>query len=96
MKCIGIGAHIVQLGIGAKPAVFDTMPLLRMNAHIVGSLGQAGSDIFPSVLRLMASGRIDMRKMITGRFKLDDVSTAITDSGKRDLGHGKVMVSQFY
>lgn len=96
MKCIGIGAHIVQLGIGAKPAIFDTMPLLRKNAHIIGSLGQAGSDIFPSVLRLMASGRIDMRKMITGRFKLDDVSQAIADSGKRELGHGKVMVSQFY
>lgn len=96
MKCIGIGAHIVQLGIGAKPAIFDTMPLLRKNAHIIGSLGQAGSDIFPSVLRLMASGRIDMRKMITGRFKLDDVSRAIADSGKRELGHGKVMVSQFY
>lgn len=96
MKCTGIGAHIVQLGIGAKPAIFDTMPLLRKNAHIIGSLGQAGSDIFPSVLRLMASGRIDMRKMITGRFKLDDVSRAIADSGKRELGHGKVMVSQFY
>lgn len=96
MKCLAVGARVVQLGIGAKPAVFDSMPLLRSNAHIVGSLGQAGSDIFPSVLRMMASGRIDMRKMITARFKLDDVATAITDSGKRDLGHGKVMVSQFY
>lgn len=96
MKCIGVGAHIIQLGIGSKPAVFDVMPLLRKNAKIIGSLGHAGNDIFPSVLRLMASGRIDMRKMITGRYNLDDIGKAINDSGKRELGHGKVMVSSFY
>ncbi len=96
IKCMAVGARVIQLGIGAKPATFDTMPLLRKNAHIVGSLGQAGSDIFPSVLRMMAAGRIDMRKMITGRFALNDTAKAIADSGKRDLGHGKVMVSQFY
>lgn len=96
IQCIGVGARVVQLGIGATPVIFDGGPLLRKNAHIVGSLGQAGSDIFPSVLRLMSSGRIDMRKMITGRYHLEDCAQAIADSGKRDLGHGKVMVSQFY
>jgi len=96
IKCIGVGAKIVQLGIGASPVIFDGGPLLRKNACVVGSLGQAGSDIFPSVIRLMCSGRIDMRKMITGRYKLEDCSKAIADSGKRELGHGKVMVSQFY
>lgn len=96
IQCLGNGAKVVQLGIGAKPAIFDVGPLLRKNAHIVGSLGQAGSDIFPSVLRMMATGRIDMRKMITGRYSLDSTEIAIKDSGKRDLGHGKVMVSQHY
>ena len=96
IQCIGIGAKVVQLGIGATSVTFDGGPLLRKNATVVGSLGQAGSDIFPSVLRLMAAGRIDMRKMITGRYALDHVAQAITDSGKRELGHGKVMVSQHY
>lgn len=96
IKCIGAGSKVVQLGIGAKPAVFDVGPLLRKNAHIIGSLGHAGNDIFPSVLRMMASGRIDMRKMITGRYNLADTPKAIAESGKRELGHGKVMVSQFY
>lgn len=96
IQCIGIGAKVVQLGIGATPVTFDGGPLLRKNATVVGSLGQAGSDIFPSVLRLMAAGRIDMRKMITGRYSLDNVGQAIADSGKRELGHGKVMVSQYY
>ena len=96
IHCLGNGSRVVQLGIGATPAMFDAGPLLRRNAHIVGSLGQAGSDIFPSVLRLMATGRIDMRKMITGRFPLAQTAKAIQDSGKRALGHGKVMVSQHY
>ena len=96
IKCIGVGAKVVQLGIGATPVTFDGGPLLRKNATVVGSLGQAGGDIFPSVLRLMMSKRIDMRKMITARYNLNDCAQAIQDSGKRELGHGKVMVSQNY
>lgn len=96
IHCLGVGARVVQLGIGPTPVIFDGGPLLRRNAHIVGSLGHAGSDIFPSVLRLMISGRIDMRKMITGRYNLEDCGQAIADSGKRELGHGKVMVSPLY
>jgi hypothetical protein len=96
IMCIGNGAKILQLGIGASPAIFDAGPLLRKNAHIIGSLGQAGSDIFPSVLRLMSSGRIDMRKIITGRFHLDNVAKAIQDTRTMSLGHGKVLVSQHY
>ena len=96
IKCIGVGAKVVQLGIGATPVTFDGGPLLRKNATVVGSLGQAGSDIFPSVLRLMMAKRIDMRKMITARYNLNDCAQAIQDSGKRELGHGKVMVSQNY
>ena len=96
IKCIGVGAKIVQLGVGATPVTFDGGPLLRQGAMIVGSLGQAGSDIFPSVIRLMSSKRIDMRKMITARYNLADCGQAIKDSGKRELGHGKVMVSMNY
>jgi threonine dehydrogenase-like Zn-dependent dehydrogenase len=70
--------------------------LIRRNARIVGSLGQAGNDIFPSVLRMMASGRIDMRQIITGRFPLDRVADALEATGNASLGHGKVLVGQHY
>lgn len=96
VRCLGAGAKVVQLGIGASPAVFDAMPLIRRNAHIVGSMGHAGSDIFPSVLRMMAAGRIDMRKMITGRFPLAEAAKGIAESGQRNLGHGKVLISPRY
>lgn len=96
VQCMANGARVVQLGIGKTPAVFDVEPLLRKNAHIVGSLGQAGSDIFPSVLRLMASGRIDIRKIVTGRYSLNHVAEAMKAAGDRSLGHGKILVSQHY
>jgi len=95
-QCMANGARVVQLGVGKTPAVFDVEPLLRKNAHIVGSLGQAGSDIFPSVLRMMANGRIDIRKIVTGRYSLDNVAEAIKAAGDRSLGHGKILVSQHY
>jgi len=96
MKCLGMGAKVVQLGIGSSPIVFDGNPLLRKGASIIGSLGHAGSDIYPSVLRLMAAGRIDMSKMVTARYHLDQTQKAIEAFANRSLGHGKVLVSQHY
>lgn len=96
IRCVGNGARVIQLGVGSTPAVFDAMPVLRKNVHIIGSMGHAGSDIFPSVLRMMENGRIDMRAMVTGRFALADVTNGIAASGKRELGHGKVLISQEY
>jgi threonine dehydrogenase-like Zn-dependent dehydrogenase len=96
IKCMGNGTKIVQLGMGATPVSFDMGLLIRRNARIVGSLGQAGNDIFPSVLRMMASGRIDMRQIITGRFPLDRVADALEATGNASLGHGKVLVGQHY
>lgn len=96
VRCLGIAARVVQLGIGSTPAVFDAMPLIRRNAHIIGSMGHAGSDIFPSVLRMMESGRLDMRKMVTARYPLSEAPAGIAASGRRELGHGKILISQHY
>ncbi len=95
-SCIANGAKVVQLGVGSRPASFEVMPFLRKNAHIIGSMGHAGNDVFPAVIRLMASGSIDARKIITGRFSLEEAEDAIRETGKRSLGHGKVLVSSRY
>ncbi|MCD8141564.1 MAG: alcohol dehydrogenase catalytic domain-containing protein [Planctomycetaceae bacterium] len=96
IKCVGNGARVIQLGVGATPAMFNAMPVLRKNVHIIGSLGHAGSDIFPSVLRMMEAGGLDMRKMVTGRYRLDDAPAGIAASGDRTKGHGKILISQHY
>jgi threonine dehydrogenase-like Zn-dependent dehydrogenase len=93
-KCIAIRGKIVQLGMEALNTPIDLTALQVKNAAIYGSLGHAGSDIYPSVLRMMASGRIDMRKIVTARFPLKDTHEAILASKSRK--HGKVLVGQYY
>ena len=61
----------------ASPAPVDLITYQRAQARIQGSLGTAGSDIFPSVIRLIASGRIDPLKMITARYPLAQAADAI-------------------
>ncbi len=95
-RCLGVEARVVQLGIGAAASGFDLMPFVRRNAKIVGSMGHAGNNVFPSVLRMMESGRLDMRRMVTGRYPLSDTAAGIAASGRRELGHGKILISQHY
>lgn len=57
---------------------------------IHGSNGQSGQGIYPDVIALMASGRIDMRKMISGRFNLEDIEEGMK------ISEGKVLVSTRY
>ncbi|MGI6152866.1 MAG: scyllo-inosose 3-dehydrogenase [Christensenellaceae bacterium] len=94
VQLMSIGATVVQLGMGGALATIDLTPFQIKGCRIVGSLGHAGSDIYPSVIRMMAQGSIDMRKIVTGRFNLSDVEEGIeaAKSGK----HGKVLISQHY
>ncbi|NCA98569.1 MAG: alcohol dehydrogenase [Clostridia bacterium] len=94
LKCMAIGATIINLGVEAKPAIIDMLPLLRKNARIQGSLGHAGNDIYPSVIRLMASGQIDMRKIVTARYPLKDVARALDKTNAKQ--NIKTLVSQHY
>jgi threonine dehydrogenase-like Zn-dependent dehydrogenase len=55
-----------------------------------GSQGHSGDEIFPNVIRLMASGAIDTRKMITARYTLEQAVEAIQRSGSRT--DGKILV----
>lgn len=72
------------------PAPVDLITYQRAQVRIQGSLGTAGSDIFPSVIRLIASGRIDPLKMITARYPLAQAADAIAAAAQP--GQGKVLV----
>ena len=92
-KIMAVGAHIIQLGVGNSPAQINLIHFQRGQAVISGSLGTAGSDIFPSVIRLMETGRIDMRPIITGRFSLEQTADAIALA--MTPGQGKIIVTNF-
>lgn len=91
---MSINSKTVQIGLVAEMTPIDLVAYQLKGAHIHGSNGHSGHGIFSSVIRLMASGRIDMRKIITSRVPLEQTDEAIKIS--TDRGDGKVLVSQYY
>jgi len=94
VNIMSLGANVVQLGMSTGLSQIDMTPFQIKGCSFTGSLGTAGSDIIPSVVRMMSQGSIDMRQIVTGRYNLDDTASAIKDAsnGKQ----GKVLVSQHY
>ncbi len=92
-KSIAVGGRIVN--IAHSPGNAD-IPV-NMAEHmwkagsLYGSNGHAGDSIFRNAINVLASGRIDYRKMITGRFSLDNAVEAIEET-MRATG-GKILVT---
>ncbi len=89
-KSIAISGKMVQIGRAAArvPMYLETLQVRR--GQVYGSQGHSGDAIFPSVIRMMASGRLDMTQMITARYDLAKTVEAIAASGER--AHGKITV----
>jgi len=82
-KALAINGKIAWIGRAAKAASINLERFQTRRGQIFGSQGHSGDEIFPNVIRLMASGRIDMTKIITKRFKLDEGIEAVREASKR-------------
>ena len=91
---LAIGAKVVQIGHALNPVTIDMYPYMFNAAAIYGSNGQSGHGIYTDVISLMASGRIDMRHMVTARYNLEDIQVGI-DQATRGVS-GKVLISTSY
>jgi threonine dehydrogenase-like Zn-dependent dehydrogenase len=89
-KSLAINGKIVQIGRAAQrvPMYLETFQVRR--SQLYGSQGHSGHAVFPSVIRLMASGLIDMTQIITARYDLDEAVDAIAKSVTRE--DGKILV----
>ena len=89
-RALAINGKIVQVGRAAErvPMYLEAFQVRR--AQLFGSQGHSGDEIFPNVIRLMASGAIDNRPMITARYALNEAVEAIKRSGSRT--DGKILV----
>jgi len=59
-------------------------------AQFYGAQGHSGDENFPNVIRLVGSGRLDLRPIITARYGLEQTVDAIALMAKRE--GGKVLV----
>ena len=57
---------------------------------VVGARGHAGYGIFPNIIKLIASGRLELKKMITAKYPFGNVLEAIKKSVDRK--DGKILV----
>jgi len=85
-KSLAIGGKIVQIGRAPGTTSMYLERLQVRGAQLFGSLGHAGHGTYPNIIRLMASRKIDMRRIITKKYKLRDAIHAITELSTKSEG----------
>jgi len=82
-KALAINGKIAWIGRAALSAPITMERFQIRRSQVFGSQGHSGHGIFPNVIRLMASGQIDMTKIITKRYRLDEAVEALEQAAKR-------------
>lgn len=83
-RSLALGGKFVQIGRADKaaPVFFELYQVRSLQAY--GSQGHAGSGVWPNVIKLVSSGRLDMTKIITARYSVPDVPKALEKLKKRE------------
>jgi threonine dehydrogenase-like Zn-dependent dehydrogenase len=89
-KALAINSRLVQVGRAAQrvPMYLESFQVRRAQAF--GAQGHSGHENFPNVIRLVASGRLDLSPIITASYDLEQTVEAIAKSVERS--DGKIMV----
>jgi len=85
-KSLAIDGKIVQIGRAAERVPIYLEHFQTHASQIFGAQGHSGYGTFQNVINLMASGKIDMTKIITSRFSLDDTLKAMEKATRREDG----------
>jgi threonine dehydrogenase-like Zn-dependent dehydrogenase len=89
-EALAVGGKIVMIGRASERVPMYLEHFQTHAAQVYGAQGHSGYGNFPSVIRLMAARRIDMTRIITSRFPLDQGVEAVQKATKRE--DGKIMV----
>ena len=89
-KALAINSKVVQIGRAAQrvPMYLEAFQVRRSQAF--GAQGHSGHETFPNVIRLVASGRLDLSPIVTARYGLEATVDAIAKSIERT--DGKILV----
>ena len=89
-KSLSSQGKIIYLGRAATKTSMYLDTLVSGANMVVGARGHAGSGIFPNIIKLIASGRLELKKMITAKYHFVNVLGAIKKSVDRK--DGKILV----
>jgi threonine dehydrogenase-like Zn-dependent dehydrogenase len=77
MVLVGRGPHLIDL---------DPEWLIVRGAAVHGSIGHAGSGTFGHVIDLMAAGRLDMTRIVSGTVDLEGAARLLDGTPRRESG----------
>ncbi len=89
-QSMSVNGKIIYLGRAATSTPMYLDVLVSGANKIIGARGHSGYGVFPSIIKLIASGRLRLEKMITTRYPFKKVLTALKASTKRT--NGKILV----
>lgn len=80
------GGTYVQAGMGKENVVFPITTACIHSLNIKGSIRYT-TGCYPAAVDLVASGKIDVKKLITNRFKFEEAEQAfeLVKAGKSDV-----------
>lgn len=89
--CLAPAGKVIYLGRTGEHARIEADRYVTGANVLVGSRGHACGGVFPSLIRLVAAGRLDLAPMITARYPMDQVEDALERSKKRT--DGKIVIT---
>jgi alcohol dehydrogenase len=89
---IAPGGHIANVGVHGKSVEFHLEKLWASNITLTTQLVDAGTT--PKLLRMVQSGRLDAKKLISHRFELSEILKAYNTFGNAAKEHAlKVVIN---
>lgn len=88
---LAVGAKVVQIGLTGDKVPMSPVKLQQKDAVYSCSIGSSGHGIWQDVIRLIASRRLDIEKMIFRRYPLKNALEAIETA--EGLAPGKILVT---
>ncbi|KAF2200652.1 GroES-like protein [Delitschia confertaspora ATCC 74209] len=90
IQCVKFGGKVFVIGVGKN---MMTIPFMRLSTREIDLQFQYRyCNTWPKAIRLVKSGIIDMKKLITHRFKLEDAVEAFKTAADPKTGAIKVQI----
>lgn len=85
------GARMVQIGVGKRTHEFDFTLLQKKELNVYGSRNALKKD-FLELIDLVKSGKVDLEKIVTNTYELDEADKAFADFSQNAASMLKVVI----
>jgi L-iditol 2-dehydrogenase len=89
IRALGLAGRAVLVGMGGEELLLPLSVVQERELEVTGTFRYAGT--WPTAIAMVASGRVDLDRLVTGTYRLDQVAEALT-AGRSDAHSVKVVV----